>query len=64
MMEHRQLKARNMLVEVEDQGVGKYTAIGNPMMLSETPAEIKKGAPLLGQQTVQICEEFGLTIKE
>ena len=63
MMEHPQLKARNMLVEVEDQGVGKYTAIGNPMMLSETPAEIKKGAPL-GQQTVQICEEFGLTLKE
>ena len=64
MMAHPQLKARNMLVEVEDQGVGKYTAIGNPMMLSETPAEIKKGAPLLGQQTVQICEEFGLTLKE
>lgn len=60
MMAHPQLKARNMLVDIVDENVGKYTAIGNPMMLSETPAVIEKGAPALGRDTEKILKEIGL----
>ena len=53
-----------MLVELNDEGIGKYRAVNNPMKLSKTPAEIRKGAPLLGQYTIRICKEFGLTLRE
>ena len=61
LMEHPQLIARNMLVDVVDDGVGPYKAMGNPMMLSETPAVIEKGAPLLGANTKDVLMEYGYT---
>ena len=63
-MIHPQIKDREMLVELNDEGIGKYRAVNNPMKLSKTPAEIRKGAPLLGQYTIRICKEFGLTLRE
>lgn len=59
IMEHQQIKDREMLVTLHDDGIGTYHAVNNPMKLSKTPANIRKGAPLLGQHTKQICEEFG-----
>lgn len=61
MMEHPQLKVRNMLIEIEDECVGKYIAMGNPMMLSETPAVLDKGAPKKGRDTEKILKELGYT---
>jgi crotonobetainyl-CoA:carnitine CoA-transferase CaiB-like acyl-CoA transferase len=49
-----QVIARDMIVEVEHPVVGKIKIPGNPIKLSETPAQLKKPAPLLGQHTEEI----------
>lgn len=64
VMKHPQILARNMMVELEDAGIGKYLAIGNPMKLSETPATIEKGAPLIGQDTKAVLKEVGYSDEE
>lgn len=64
LMENEQLKARNMLIEVDDENVGTYTAMGNPMMLSETPAVIDRGAPAMGKDTDMVLKDFGYSEDE
>lgn len=64
LMDHPQIKARDMLVELDDPGVGKYSAIGNPMKLDKTPPQIRSGAPLMGQDTKTVLSSFGYTETE
>lgn len=64
LMDHPQLKARGMLVPMHDDGVGDYLAMGNPMLLSETPAVPEKGAPSMGRDTVSVLKEYGYTDAE
>lgn len=64
LMDHPQLKARGMLVPMHDDGVGDYLAMGNPMLLSETPAVLEKGAPSMGRDTVSVLKEYGYTDAE
>ena len=64
LMHNEQLKARNMLVPMHDDGVGDYLAMGNPMMLSETPAVLEKGAPSMGRDTKAVLMEYGYTEDE
>ena len=64
LMDHPQLKARGMLVPMRDDGVGDYLAMGNPMLLSETPAVLEKGAPSMGRDTVSVLKEYGYTDAE
>ena len=64
LMHSPQLQARGMLVEIHDDGVGDYLAMGNPMMLSETPAVLEKGAPSMGRDTVSVLKEYGYTDAE
>lgn len=64
LMDHPQLKARGMLVPLRDDGVGDYLAMGNPMLLSETPAVPEKGAPSMGRDTVSVLKEYGYTDAE
>ncbi|MGV8982214.1 CaiB/BaiF CoA transferase family protein [Clostridium sp.] len=59
-----QLKARDMIVELDDPGTGKIKLVGNPIKLSKTPPEIKKPSPLLGQDTVEILESMGYSSEE
>lgn len=59
VMEHPQIKARDMMLEMEDPGVGSHLAIGNPMKLSKTPPTIEHGAPLLGQDTEAVLKSIG-----
>ena len=59
VMEHPQIKARDMMQELSDPGVGEHLAIGNPMKLSKTPAVLEHGAPLLGQDTDAILKSIG-----
>ena len=48
------------MVQVMDQEViGKLFTTGIPMHFSKTPGEIRKGAPLLGQHSVEILKEAG-----
>lgn len=64
IMQHPQIKEREMLVDLEDPGVGKYLAIGNPMKMDKTPAEIRHGAPLMGQDTEKVLSSFGYSKDE
>ncbi len=64
VMQEPQLKEREMLVELDDPGVGRYQAIGNPMKLSVTPAAIVSGAPLMGQDTESVLSSFGYSTEQ
>jgi CoA:oxalate CoA-transferase len=52
--EDPQVQFRNMLVEVEQPGVGKVRIAGSPFHLSETPGRVYHGAPSLGEHTEAI----------
>ena len=56
-----QLEARGMIIPVEDPGVGKYKAVGNPMNMEKTPLAITKPSPLLGQDTEKVLKDFGFS---
>jgi CoA:oxalate CoA-transferase len=48
------IKYRQMLVEIDQPGIGKMKVVGSPIRLSENPGEVYAGAPLLGQHTEEI----------
>lgn len=53
-----QVLAREMIVEVDHPKAGKLKVPGIPIKLSETPGEIRKPAPLLGEHTSEILYEL------
>ena len=53
-----QVRARNMAVELDHPVAGKIKNIGVPVKLSETPGDIYRPAPTLGQHTLEILSEF------
>ena len=61
IMEHQQLKDRDMIMKINDPGIGEYTAIGNPMKMDQNPAAYEKAAPLLGENTDEILMDLGYT---
>ena len=54
------LRARDMIVEVEHPGRGRYLTVGNPVKLSASPTKITP-APLLGEHRREILIELGYT---
>jgi len=56
-----QVLARNMLVELTHPVAGKVKIPGSPVKLSETPAEVKMPAPVLGQHSEEILQMLGYT---
>jgi formyl-CoA transferase len=52
------LRAREMIVEVEHPGRGRYLTVGNPIKLSASPTSIGP-APLLGQHQSEILADLG-----
>ena len=54
--------ARDMIVEIEHPGLDKPVRIaGIPIHMTETPGAVRRRAPLLGEDTIEILEEFGIT---
>jgi CoA:oxalate CoA-transferase len=45
---------REMLVEVDQPGMGKLKIVGSPLRLSETPGQVYARAPLLGEHTAEV----------
>jgi crotonobetainyl-CoA:carnitine CoA-transferase CaiB-like acyl-CoA transferase len=64
MLEHPQVVAREMVVETRHPKAGATHAIGCPMKFSDTPAQIRRPAPLFGQHTREILTEAGLDDSE
>ena len=54
-----QILHRQMVVEVDHPVRGRMKQVGIPMKLSETPGEIRRAAPLIGQDTQDILQELG-----
>lgn len=48
------IRAREMIVEFDQPGIGKIPLIGFPIKLSETPAEIKTPPPEIGEHNEEI----------
>jgi len=52
------IKAREMIVEVEHPVAGHLKMAGVPVKMSATPGKVEFHAPLLGQHTAEILNEF------
>jgi CoA:oxalate CoA-transferase len=52
--EDPQIQFRDLLVEIEQKGIGQMKIAGSPLRLSETPGRVHSGAPLLGEHTEEI----------
>jgi crotonobetainyl-CoA:carnitine CoA-transferase CaiB-like acyl-CoA transferase len=65
VVEHPQVVARGGLVECEHPVAGKVRVVGPPARFSETPADVRLPAPLLGEHTDQVLRErLGLDVEE
>ena len=58
VVEHPQVKARDMIVESEHPVAGKVKLVGVPVKLSETPGSVREPAPLLGQHTDEVLHQY------
>ena len=59
-----QTLARGMVTEVPHSRLGTVKTLGHPVHYSATPAEIRRGAPLLGEHTREILAEHGFSSAE
>lgn len=64
MMQSEQALSREMVIEVEDPVFGKMKQAGFPIKMSKTPASIRKGAPLVGEDNLEIYTELGYSQEE
>jgi alpha-methylacyl-CoA racemase len=55
------VRAREMVVEVEQPELGPVRLLGHPIKLSRTPADPTRPAPALGEHTEQVLRETGLS---
>ena len=56
-----QLAARHMIEAVEHAAAGTLRVLGVPIKLSETPGSVRTAPPTLGQHTLQVLGEFGMS---
>jgi formyl-CoA transferase len=55
LAEEQSLRATGTVVEVDHPKRGKYLTVGNPIKLSDSPAEVKR-SPLLGEHTDEVLK--------
>ncbi|MDX2305866.1 MAG: CoA transferase [Microscillaceae bacterium] len=56
-----QVKARQMVIEQEHPKAGKIKNLGVPLKFSGTPAQAQWVAPMLGEDSVAILQEMGIS---
>jgi formyl-CoA transferase len=54
--EEQSLRATGTVVEVDHPNRGKYLTVGNPIKLSDSPADVRR-SPLLGEHTEEILRK-------
>ena len=58
------VRAREMVVEMEQPGLGTIRQLGHPVKLSRTPADPTRSAPAFGEHTDEVLREAGYTDEE
>jgi len=56
LAEDQSLRATGTVVEVDHPKRGKYLSVGNPIKLSDSPADVKR-SPLLGEHTEEVLRD-------
>jgi formyl-CoA transferase/CoA:oxalate CoA-transferase len=56
-----QVKHRGLVQSFDVEGVGEVPALALPFRYSETPANIRRRPPMLGEHSVEVLEELGLS---
>ena len=59
-----QVRAREMLVELEDPELGTLKNIGIPVKLSLTPGRIRRRAPDLGEHSREVLLQAGYNAED
>ena len=59
-----QIRAREMVVEIEHPTLGRVQTPGSPIKMSETPPVVARPAPLLGEHTREVLREVGYSDEE
>jgi crotonobetainyl-CoA:carnitine CoA-transferase CaiB-like acyl-CoA transferase len=54
-----QIRAREMVIEVDHPTLGRLQTLGSPVKMSETPPSVARRAPLLGEHTREVLREVG-----
>ena len=60
LAEEPSLRDTGTIVEVDHPVRGKYLTVGNPIKLSDSPADVDR-SPLLGEHTDEILKELGMS---
>jgi crotonobetainyl-CoA:carnitine CoA-transferase CaiB-like acyl-CoA transferase len=58
-MQDEQFLARDMVVDMQYEGMGAYKMQGIPVKMSETPGQVRAGCPHKGEHTRQYLHELG-----
>jgi len=58
------LRAREMVVELDQPGAGPVRQLGVPVKLSRTPGELRAPGPVLGEHTDAVLEAAGYSSQE
>ncbi len=62
VVDHPQVKARGVLVEMEHPRAGSVKMVGVPMRLSKTPGSVRTASPGIGEHNDEVLKEvLGLT---
>jgi crotonobetainyl-CoA:carnitine CoA-transferase CaiB-like acyl-CoA transferase len=64
VLEDPHTRARDMVAEVEHPAEGRVQTLGIPVKLSETPGQVRRPAPLLGEHTEEVLREAGVSPRE
>ena len=57
-------REREMVVELEQPGLGTVRQLGVPVKLSRTPGAAERPAPALGEDTEEVLRESGFADEE
>jgi formyl-CoA transferase len=53
-----------MIIEVDDEKLGRSQTLGIPFKFSQTSGEIRRSAPALGEHTDEVLEMLGCSAAE